>query len=171
MAVGLHADVTNLPPDLGLGTAPAISNSVIPAPVIAAPLAAPAVTETNAAPAKAKKAAKPKPVKLPGAFSGVVASVNTNALTLTLAGPAPGRVLAMSSQSRLFHKTKPITFAQINVGDQIRGQAKKNAKGPDTILNATFSAKAAGALQTKTKKPAKKAVDKTTGTTSTPPTK
>ena len=168
MAVGLRADATNLPPDLGLGTAPAISNSVIPAPVISAPLAAPAVTETNAAPAKAKKAAKPKPVKLPGAFSGVVASVNTNALTLTLTGPAPGRVLAMTSQSHLFHKNKPITFSQISVGDQIHGQAKKNAKGPDTILNAYFSSKAPGTTPPAKKK---KAAKKTDDTGTTPPTK
>ncbi|HTI68496.1 MAG TPA: hypothetical protein VMF06_00910 [Candidatus Limnocylindria bacterium] len=158
LTLGSRADLTNVPPDLGL---------TAPPPITSATAVTNATTTTAPAKAKAKKVVKPTPAKLPGAFSGNVAAVNTNAMTISLDGPFPPRVLTMGSQSHLFRKNKPLTLGQVVVGDHVVGNVHKNAKGVETIINANFSDKKASAetkptgvkptgVKPAAKKPAKK---------------
>ena len=155
LTLGLRADPTNLPPSLGLEPAPAPANPGL-APIPAPTTTTPPLASTNAPVAAKKKAAKAKPAKLPGAFSGTVGLVNTNAMTITLAGKNPGRVLTMGSQSRLFRKAKPLTLADVKTDDHIEGQVHKNDKGTEVIVAAYISTAKPAATTPAKKKAAKK---------------
>ena len=105
--------------------------------------AAPAAPKKPAAdkPAQneAKEANDKKPAKYP--FSGKLAAVDKQAMTLSIAGKEKNRVLHITSETRITKAGKPATLQEGVAGEEVAGQAIKNADGTEKAATVRFGPK------------------------------
>ncbi len=111
---------------------------------------------TNAPSAKPKPK-KPKPVNV---ISGKISSLDKTNMTVTVEGKKKSHTYAVTSASRFTKTGKPATFAEVAVGEQVRGIFAKTKAGGERIatleLNASVPKTAAA-----THKPAHKRANTT----------
>jgi len=127
--------------------------SLFAAALVAAPLAARAqvTTNTTAATATGKKAKKT--ASLP--FTGKVAAVDTNSMTLTVGK----RTFDVTSETKITKNGQPATLADGVVGETASGSYKKATDGKLGATTVTFTTKA------ETKKKKKTAAESTVTST------
>lgn len=119
---------------------PAAATQPAPAPLqppFVAPTQPPPAAETTPPTAAPKKPAKKKPASNTLPFRGKVESVDTKAMTITLAGKEKQRVFNVTSKTRLEKDGKPATFGDIKAGDDARGSYAKGKDG-DNLIRAAF---------------------------------
>ena len=150
------------PPLSTLPDASVLPNTPAPLPTDAG--LAPSIS-TNA-PAAKPKPKKPKPVNV---ISGKISSLDKTNLTVTIEGKKKSHTYAVTSASRFTKAGKPATFADVAVGEQVRGTFAKAKSGGERIatleLNAAAPKTAAGPHKAahkkakNTKKPASKPLE------------
>jgi len=94
---------------------------------------------TNKVPAKAEAPVQKAKVKRDWyPFSGVVASVNKQAYTITLQKKEGERVIKFDSKSKLEIDGKPAVLADVKVGSYAHGTLHKDSAGNEVITSAKF---------------------------------
>lgn len=94
---------------------------------------------TNKIPAKAEAPAQKAKAKRDWyPFSGVVASVNKQAYTITLRKKEGERVIKFDSKSKLEIEGKPAVLADVKVGSYAHGTLHKDSAGNEVITSAKF---------------------------------
>ena len=71
-------------------------------------------------------------------FRGTVGSVDSSAMTVTLAGKKKDRVLHVSGQTRLERDGKSAAIGDIRPGDFARGSITQEADGREVLVKASF---------------------------------
>jgi hypothetical protein len=113
---------------------------------------------TNKVPAKAEAAAQKTKAKRDWyPFSGVVASVNKQAYTISLQKKEGERVLRFDSKSKLEIEGKPAVLADVKVGSYAHGTLHKDSAGNEVITSAKFDKEPPQKLKVEPEKAAKKA--------------
>lgn len=83
---------------------------------------------------------RPAKSRLP--FQGTVKSTDATAMTVTLTGAKDqDRIVHMDGESRLIKGGKPATIADVVAADYARGLLKRNDRGEEVIVHATFGPK------------------------------
>jgi hypothetical protein len=89
--------------------------------------------DTNAAAASDQPSMK-------GKISGMVSSVDTNAMTIAVGN----QTYSVSDDSQISRNGKPATITDIVVGDPVKGSYTKDADGKMTLTKAKFGKKMGG---------------------------
>lgn len=84
-------------------------------------------------------------------FRGTIKSVDANAKSITLAGEK-AQTFAIASDTKLTKDGKPVTFAELAVGDTVGGRAKETGQGQWTAVTINAGKRAAKAPEEKEKK-------------------
>jgi hypothetical protein len=82
---------------------------------------------------------KAKPTRDWYPFGGIVASIDTQAKTISLKKKEGVRVLKLDSKSTLEINGKPALLSGVKVGDYAHGKLHKDAAGNEVITAATFN--------------------------------
>ena len=97
---------------------------------------------TSAADAAAAAETKPKKSKSAAtAFHGKISAVDKVAKTITLEGKEKGRVIQITSETKMTKDGKPAMFDAAVVGEQVGGHAHKGADGKLEATSLHFGAK------------------------------
>ena len=115
-----------------------------------------AADSTAKTPSKATTEAKPKRDWYP--FSGIVASVDKQANTISLKKKEGERVLKLDSKSTLEMNGQSTVIGNVKVGYYAHGKLHKDSAGKEVITDAKFDKE----KPVKAKEPAAKATTKTT---------
>ena len=108
-------------------------------PLIGAVLLAAITLQTSlsaAAPSSAPEKAVVTPSPRPYPFRGTISRVDVSARTVTLASRTTPRVLRLEESSILEKDGKAATLGDIQAGDYLRGQIRKNTERQETIVKA-----------------------------------
>lgn len=105
--------------------------------VAATGLMTPALANAASQPSLLQEKGKPEKGE---PFNGKVEAVNAEAKTLTVGGAA----ILVTDTTKLTKLGKPITLADIKVGDHVHGKTSKNAEGKAEALNITVGGEKGG---------------------------
>lgn len=104
-----------------------------------APSAAAPAKKAPAAPKEKKDGKEAAPKRHP--FVGKVSAIDTQSMTVTLAGKEKPRVIRITSDTRITKNGKPAMLKEGAVGDEAAGQAVKAADGGEQATSLRFGPK------------------------------
>ena len=91
---------------------------------------------------KASSASDAKEKKIaPIPFNGKLGAVDKTAMSITLEGKAKKRTIRITPQTRIVKAGKAATMDDAAVGDEVGGQAVKNAEGQEEAVSLRFGPK------------------------------
>jgi hypothetical protein len=77
-------------------------------------------------------------------FRGKVTAADKTAMTISLAGKEKPRVFVVTSETKFFKDSKPATFGDVTVGEDVGGRARLSANGKQEIMMLRIGAKPEG---------------------------
>lgn len=116
-----------------------LANAQIKTNEVAKPSAAAPAKKAPAAPKEKKDGKEAAPKRHP--FVGKVSAIDTQSMTVTLAGKEKPRVIRITSDTRITKNGKPAMLKEGAVGDEAAGQAVKAADGGEQATSLRFGPK------------------------------
>jgi hypothetical protein len=109
--------------------------------------ALPAMAQTNVTAPSTNAAAAPKPPRVPTRYGGVVASVDSTNMALTLKATArtPETKVKVTSATKIKKDNQPAEFSDVVAGLRVSGSGKKDEEGVWTATTLNITTKSAAA--------------------------